>query len=105
MFSDQTGTAPGATNRCAHGRRVAGKRRAAGIADGKLRAGSAGDGRMRKPVIPNTACASFRAAQCVSGHLLTPHGFAKRPRICLQDIRMGMHISLGRPKYPGDAHP
>lgn len=36
-------------------------------------------------------------------HLLLPDGVEKPPvMICLQGHSMGMHISLGRPKYPGD---
>lgn len=37
-------------------------------------------------------------------HLLLPDGIANPPvMICLQGHTKGMHISLGRPKYPGDA--
>lgn len=40
----------------------------------------------------------------VCGHLLMPDGGEKLPLIiCLQGHSKGMHISLGRPKYPGDA--
>lgn len=36
-------------------------------------------------------------------HLLLPDGVEKPPvMICLQGHSTGMHISLGRPKYPGD---
>ena len=36
-------------------------------------------------------------------HLLLPEGVEKPPvMICLQGHSKGMHISLGRPKYPGD---
>ena len=37
-------------------------------------------------------------------HLLLPRGVSRPPVvICLQGHSSGMHISLGRPKYPGDA--
>ncbi len=36
-------------------------------------------------------------------HLLLPDGVEKPPvMICLQGHSKGMHISLGKPKYPGD---
>ena len=42
----------------------------------------------------------YRAA----AHLLVPHGAENPPvMICLQGHATGMHISLGRPKYEGDA--
>lgn len=40
----------------------------------------------------------------IAAHLLLPKGKQNPPvMICLQGHASGMHISLGRPKYPGDA--
>lgn len=42
----------------------------------------------------------------VPGHLFIPNGSRRKPpvMICLQGHSSGMHISFGRPKYPGDEY-